>query len=367
MVALQEKLLSFREKELCVLKDDIGPERGILISPAEIVSDDTLNRMLSLSGGHPFVAISDSRAQAFLLRLMSRTSQNQPNGLIDSYLQYSSVEAREGVTTGISISDRVLTIRALGAREPRKRSLTQPGHIFPVAVKEGGVLAKTCLPEAAIDLVTITDFSDAALFVDLLTGAGELMTEPLITSMASQVEIPVISISEIIHHRLAHESLVRRISSTRLPTADGGELEAFLYRSNLDQGEHIALVKGPLSPQKVTTVRVQVESPISDIFGGCTPSRKLLKNALSKIALAEQGIFIYLRKGLVTPPRPSNAASTMREYGLGAQILRDLGATCINLLSSSHKTLSGLENFGISVVNQEPLQVTLTTREEHRG
>ena len=367
MPTIQEKLISFREKQLCILKDDIGPERWVFVSPAEAVSVDILNRILGHSGGHPFVAISDSRAQAFLLTVMARTSRNQPETAIDSYLQYSSVEAREGVTTGISIADRVLTIRALGAVEPQKRSLVQPGHVFPVAVKSGGVLAKTCLPEAALDLVKICNFSDAALFVDLLTDSGDLMQEPTISTIASELSIPVISISEIIHYRLAHESLVRRISSTRLPTAVGGELEAILYRSNLDGGEHVALVKGPLSPQKITTVRVQVENPISDIFGGQEPSRRLLQQALSKIALQEQGVFIYLRKGLTTTPRPSNPASTMREYGLGAQILRDLGVTCINLLSSTGKPLSGLENFGISVVGQEPLQIPQTTQEVPRG
>lgn len=367
MPTIHEKLVSFREKQLCILKDDIGPERGVFVSPAEAVSVEILNRMLCHSGGHPFVAISDCRAQAFLLRLMSRTSRNQPERATDSYLQYSSVEAREGVTTGISIADRVLTIRALGAPEPKMRSLIQPGHVFPVAVKEGGVLAKPCLPEAAMDLVKICTFSDAALFIDLLTESGDLMQEPSISTMAEQLSIPVISISEIIHHRLAHESIVQRISSTRLPTTVGGELEAILYRSNLDGGEHLALVKGPLSPQNITTVRVQVENPISDIFGGQELSRKLLRQALSQIALREQGVFIYLRRGLATTPRPSNSASTMREYGLGAQILRDLGVTRINLLSSSGKRLSGLENFGISVVDQEPLQIMQTTQEVFSG
>lgn len=356
MITLNEKLLVFKEKKLGIIKDDIGPERGIFVSPAEAVSDETLNLVLSLSGGHPFVAISDSRAKAFLLKLMSRRIQSLPERGTEGYLQYSSVEAREGVTTGISIADRVRTIQALGAPLPTPRSIIQPGHIFPVAVKGGGVLAKTCLPEAAIDLVKINKFSDAALFVDLLTQDGELMREPDITALGSQLSIPVISISEVIHHRLAHEPLVRRISSTRLPTAAGGVLEAILYRSNLDGGEHVALVKGPLCKKKITTVRVQVESPLSDIFGGPEPSRKLLQQALSKMALREQGVFIYLRKGLVTTPRPSNPASSMREYGLGAQILRDLGVGCINLLSSTGKPLSGLENFGISVVGQEPLQ-----------
>ncbi len=353
MDSIRDRLASFRDKKLAVLVDDLGDGRSVFVSPAEALTEDTLNYILTETGGIPLVSISEARASQFHLRPMSRSNASPTRLSSPGLTQYTSVEAREGVTTGISISDRVKTIKALGSPSPHRRALVQPGHIFPVKTKTGGSLTRACLAEAVLDLVVAGSFSDAALFVDILDANGDIILQGNPNTHSELSKHPTFSISEIVQYRLAHESLVQRKSTTRLPTRHGGMLDAILYRSTLDNAEHLALVKGSSFANKIVTVRVQVEEPFSDLFGGPSNSRGLIRESLERIASHDYGVFIYLRKESNLNQLRTNKPSTMREYGLGAQILRDLGVRKITLLSTSHRTLSGLDNFGISVVGYE--------------
>jgi 3,4-dihydroxy 2-butanone 4-phosphate synthase/GTP cyclohydrolase II len=350
MQVTKDKLISFRNQKLAILVDDLGDGRSVFVSPAETLTENTLNYILSATGGIPLVSISEARASQFHLKPMVRINESSEHLSPTIAAQYTSVEAREGVTTGISVSDRVKTIRALGASCPHRRALVQPGHIFPVRTKTGGSLTRACIPEAALDLVNAASFSDAALFVDILDRNGNMLRQNYQDIDTGISTPPTFSVSEIVQYRLAHESLVQRKSTTRLPTTHGGILDAILYRSTLDNAEHLALVKGSSFRDKIVTVRVQVEDSFEDLFGGPSNSRELIRESLMRIASHDLGIFIYLRK---ESTMRSNKSSTMREYGLGAQILRDLGAQNITLLSNTHRTLSGLDNFGISVVGYE--------------
>ncbi len=360
----------FAKNRLIVLIDDTGTSaRAALIAPAMNSHSAEINRVLQLSGGLTFVALSPERASAFLLHNMTRPSEREkhstPSGLMP---QYTSVEARQGITTGISSADRATTIAVLGAEHPQPRALVKPGHIFPVETREGGVLVKLAIPEGAVDLAQLAGFTDAALFVDLLDEHGDLMGSDQARAFGETHDIPVTSLTELITHRLEHEPLITRVAEARLPTTLAGEVRAIVYRSRIHDVEHMALVKGEIQGERPVLVRVQAESTVTDVFGGTAASSRLhLQNALRAIGACNRGIFLYLRRPFiddkshnvqsldVSDAAPGAAPAMMREYGVGAQILRDLGATKIELLTTTPRALAGLASFGIQVISQHSI------------
>ncbi len=360
MTSISSRIAQFAAKRLSIVIDDVGSGRAVVVSPAQDISEDMVNQILSLSGGLTFVALSAERGAAFLLPFMARSAHKGDIRDSSQHRHYTSVEAREGVSTGISAADRAVTIRILGAPTPQPRALVKPGHIFPIEATSGGVLVKAAINEAALDIVILARFSDAALFMDLLNQAGELLSSDEALALAHESQIPAFTISEIIQHRLVGEQLVSRTAEATLPTKEAGEMRALVYRSAIHDVEHIALVKGTIEPGQTVLVRVQSENTLADVFGSPHPaSRKQLQNALRAVGARGTGVLVYLRKPTITDSPPSSpghaGASEMREYGIGAQILRDLGATRIELLSSTQRALDGLSSFGISVVSQHPI------------
>jgi 3,4-dihydroxy 2-butanone 4-phosphate synthase/GTP cyclohydrolase II len=355
----------FREARLGILIDDQGPLRAALVSPAQDISSAEVNRILMLSGGLTFVALSSERADALLLEPMTRTTQQRAKNTASPLVkQFVSVEAREGVTTGISASDRATTVRILGHPTPQPRALVKPGHIFPVATHDGGVLAKATIAEGALDAVKEAGFTDAALFVDLLLPTGDLAHEEHAQAIAAQEGIPITTLSELISYRLQREPLVTRVAESMIPTSLAGDVRALVYRSRIHDVEHIALVKGDISQDHPVLVRVQVENTLSDVFGaGPTSSRTLLRTALTAIKEQSCGVFLYLRRphidtndSLVVESRtPPQSSVLMREYGVGAQILRDLGVSKLELLTSTPRPLVGLPSFGLTIVSQRAI------------
>lgn len=366
-------LAAFSQSKLAILVDDLSSSRAALIAPTEEISAEQINRIITISGGLTLVAISPERASAFLLSSMARPSTSDRATLpISQTSQYVSVEAREGITTGISAADRAKTLQILGARVAQPRSLVKPGHIFPVETRSGGVLVKTAIPEGALDIVKMIGATDAALFVDLLDQAGELMSAQQAQECAIQEQLPIITLSELIRYRLQQESLVQRAAEAMIPTTLAGEVRAIVYRSHISEIEHVALVKGDVSGDTPVLVRVQAEHTVSDVFGGTSPAtRSHLQNSLKEVGERGRGVLLYLRRPFMDPkgsavqhlkdPPPSHSATIMREYGVGAQILRDLGVTHVELLTSSTHLLEGLPSFGITVVAQHPIPQHLPT------
>ncbi len=368
MKTFDQAIKEFARTRLCVLRDDIGDNRSVLVAPAQDISADEVNRIITTTGGLTFVALTPERSAAFMLTPMPNTQDSAASSDDSGILaQLTSVEAREGVSTGISTSDRAATIAILGGRHPHPRSLIKPGHIFPVATKQGGSLVKAGIPEAAIDIVSLAGFSDAALFVDFLDTSGDFMTAEAASNWATAHNVSAITISQIIQHRLLREPLVVRLSEAALPTRDAGIVKAIAYRSVIHDVEHVALVKGELPAHQPVLVRVQVENTVADVFGGVSPATRLqISGSLRALAEHGSGVLLYLRRNSLSEhtvksaldssslsPIPPSAG--MREYGVGAQILRDLGISQIELLSSTQKNLVGLDSFGISVVAQRPI------------
>ncbi len=369
MPVCERDINTFATTRLCVLRDDIGEDRSVLVAPAQNITAEEVNRVLAASGGLTFVAITPERASAFMLSPMSGSQSPSTNRSQQSrLLQCTSVEAREGVSTGISAADRATTIGILGGEHPHPRSLVKPGHIFPVIAKQGGSLVKAEIPEAALDITTLAGFSDAALFIDLLDQNGEILSATGAATWAATNNIPMISISQVIQHRLVREPLVSRLSQATLPLRQAGTVQAIAYRSKIHDVEHIALVKGNIEGADTVLVRVQVENTVADVFGGENPaSRQQIHASLRALNEHGSGVLLYLRRSSLgelpvfsaLSPQTSSGDTrqplNMREYGVGAQILRDLGIERIELLSSTQKNLIGLDSFGITVVAQRPI------------
>jgi 3,4-dihydroxy 2-butanone 4-phosphate synthase / GTP cyclohydrolase II len=352
------RLASFRTRHLALLADDLSESsRSVIVAPAQIVTADLFNQALTLAKSVPFVALSPQRASAFVLQSMARprTSQTERRPL---HRLLGTVEAREGIGSGISAADRASTIAILGEAEPSARKLVRPGHIFPLETRPGGTLVSATLPEGALDLSTLAGFTDAALTMDLLNDRGELCSNSEVEAIANASSLPLIRLSEIITARLQSESLIARVAEADLPTRYAGTVRAILYRSELHHTEHVALVKGPLDFSQPVLVRVQPELLVHDVLGGLQHgSRAALLGCFRAINQRGSGIVIYLRRppseSMSSPRSPRNMMA--REYGLGAQILRDLGVRRIELLSASSRSLEGLSLYGIEITKYLPV------------
>jgi 3,4-dihydroxy 2-butanone 4-phosphate synthase/GTP cyclohydrolase II len=358
---------AFKAGGAAIIADD--SERvmiGILVTPAVTLGEPLLNKMLHLSkGGTTQVALSPVRAEAFELEPMGFNLSNKgvKNIYQRSPRQLVSVEAREGVTSGISIADRSLTVRLLG-ETPQPKNIVKPGHIFPIQTREGGVLVKSSLPEAALDLVRLTGFTDAACFLEILDNYGEHLNDAALKNLAQTENIPLITISDIISHRLKNENLIYQVAKAKLPSSYGGELTSYLYRSDVYQGEHLALVKGDNFNEKEVLVRVQPENTFIDVFGDMSCGRNsYIAAALKAIGDSSAGIFIYLRRTEDNPLAtelhsslpPASGGASMKEYGIGAQILKSLGAKTIRLLANNKTSLSGLSAYGLKISGYQQL------------
>jgi 3,4-dihydroxy 2-butanone 4-phosphate synthase/GTP cyclohydrolase II len=366
----------FQAKELAILQDDEGGlRRAVLVAPASTITAEKLNKILTITSGLPFVALSSARMAAFALPPMSSAAFQKTDSSSDFRPPNMSVsvEAREGVSTGISMLDRAKTIAILAHPTPQPRLIVKPGHIFPIEVHAGGVLARNCIPEASFDLVQIALKEETAFFCDLLDEDGELLSDVGQKKLSRQEKIPLIRLSQIVRHRLENENLVERGPSARLPTKEAGELSSVIFRSKLNNCEHFALVKGEINPDFPILTRVQPESTLADVFGGIESGRKCISAALKSIGQHESGVLVYLRKAdrgslknQITEPLqalPARSAAMMREYGIGAQILRSLGIKKIVLLTNSQKNLSGLTTFGLEITAQRQLQSSHSAQE----
>lgn len=366
---MQAFLGAFNEQHLAIVYDDLLPRKqAVLVTTASDITSDTVNQLLHLGKGIIFVAVSSKRCQELLLAPMQRPTLSPPSkqtqlNTINPRICLS-VESREGVTTGISAADRAVTIGVLGANHPNARDLVSPGHIFPVETCAGGVLAKSALPEAALDITQLTSPSQAAAYVDLLDSDGEFLSIDKAFELAESLSLPIISLTELVRYRLTNTILIERIAEAQLPTSEGGLLKSIVYRCKIDGSEHFALIKGDIDKNNPVLTRVQVDNPLSDVFGGGEfTSRQSIKQSLSDIQEKGVGVFVYLRRSASyslsdqchPPQNPDGSHLLMRDYGIGAQILRDLKIHQVELLYNHTRTMAGLQSFGIEIVKHQKL------------
>ena len=367
--SVEEVLEEMRQGRIVIVVDDEGRENeGDLTVAAERVTAETINFMAKHGRGLICLALTGERLDQLQIPMMvgENTSKFQTAFTV-------SIEARHGVTTGISAADRAKTI--LTAIDPGSvpSDLVRPGHVFPLRARPGGVLMRAGQTEASVDLARLAGLYPAGVICEVMNEDGTMARVPDLMKVSRQHGIKIVTVADIIAYRLRNETFVKRVAEAAFPT-EFGDFNLIAFENLLDETNHIALVKGTVDSGAPVMVRVHSQSTVADVFHSLRSGvRNELRAALKTIQDAGRGVLVYLRqeekgKNLVdeikayavqdsgaTPPsaEPSYmAGSDLRIYGLGAQILRELGVRKICLLTNHPKKIVGLHGYGITVVDQ---------------
>jgi 3,4-dihydroxy 2-butanone 4-phosphate synthase/GTP cyclohydrolase II len=383
LAPIEDAIAAIARGGIVVVVDDVDRENeGDLIVAAEKVTPATIAFMVRHTSGVICAALTAERLDALDIPLMVRGNTEAQRTAFTV-----SVDVRHGTTTGISAADRAATIRALVDPATRPDDLARPGHVFPLRASEGGVLRRAGHTEAAVDLARLAGLQPAGVLAEVVNDDGTMARLPDLERFAAEHGLVLISVADLIRYRREREKLVRQVSEARIPTPYG-EFAAHVYASLLDGEEHLALVKGELPTDEPVLVRVHSECLTGDVFGSlrCDCGTQL-DAALAKIQAAEHGVVLYLRGqegrgiGLGHKIRAYNLQEQgrdtveanvelglpvdAREYGIGSQILADLGVRRMRLLTNNPSKYGALGGFGLEIVERVPLVVS-PTRENAR-
>ena len=330
---------------------------GDVIIPAQFATPDQINFMARFARGLICLAIAPERARQ--LRLPPMAAENQT---LHGTAFTVSVEAREGVTTGISAHDRARTVAV--AIDPSKGpdDLVSPGHVFPLVAKEGGVLVRTGHTEAAVDLARLAGLQPAGVICEIMNDDGTMARLPDLVAFAQLHGLKIGAIADLIAYRRRTERFVERMLETPFESVYGGKFRLYIYRNTIDQAEHIVLAKGKIDPDKPTLVRVHQVDPAADMLGHVESRRDYVPQALRTIAAYDgAGVALFLRDPSSTwlTDRYGGGhdftAAVLRDVGVGSQILLDLGVREMILLSSTQARLPALEGYGLKIIDRRPI------------
>ncbi|MGD9390324.1 MAG: bifunctional 3,4-dihydroxy-2-butanone-4-phosphate synthase/GTP cyclohydrolase II [Thioalkalispiraceae bacterium] len=365
----EEIIEDIRQGKMVILMDDEDRENeGDLIIAAECVRPEDINFMATYGRGLICLTLSKERCETLRLPMMV-----EDNKEAHSTAFTVSIEAAQGVTTGISAADRAVTIQTAVARDARPADLVQPGHIFPLMAQPGGVLTRAGHTEAGCDLARLAGFEPAAAIVEILNEDGTMARRPDLEVVAKKHGLKIGTIADLINYRMQNEKSVERVAECNMPT-DLGDFRLYAFRNMIDQTVHMALVKGEINPDKPALVRVHVENPICDTFSSLRQDCGWpLRDAMKRIAEEGEGVVIILRLAeesdmLVSTIKHYNEQDNgkdiasiergedLRTYGIGAQILKDLGVSKMRVLSAPKKmhALSGFDLEVVEYVYDEP-------------
>jgi len=373
---VEEAVEALAEGRLVIVADDEGRENeGDLVAVAELVTPESINFMAQHGRGLICVAMSPERADELNLPLMTDTNTDPLRTAFTV-----SVDAHQsfGVTTGISAHDRAKTIQLLADPEAKPDDFRRPGHVFPLRSQSGGVLRRVGQTEASVDLARMAGFRPVGVICEILSPDGTMARRPELEEFAREHNLPFITVAQLVAYRLGKERLVRRIAEAELPTSNGS-FKIIGYSNVIDSRDHVALVRGDIAGKSDVLVRMHSECLTGDVFGSmrCDCGQQL-EAAMAQIAEVGAGAIVYLRQegrgiGLgnklkayhlqdrgrdtVEANEELGFAPDLRDYGIGAQILLDLGLSSIRILTNNPKKIVGLEGYGLTVSGREPLQI----------